>query len=286
MAPFRGISPMNVQVPIDLIYLDQNCKVLDVVELFPVSITSASRVPAASVLAVPARTISTTETRRGDQLTFCTQTEIAQKLLRNAESRTGPRAIDCVDSDDDLSTPRQPGKVLPWLNSSTPGAAAEKPYSEIPTVPSAPPSVTNPVPSAQNPTRASKSWLQRLLNPDPPQPRKAPREASPSLTAHFFTGGPPKAHGVRDISATGVFLLTEERWYLGTLIGLTLTDRRPPTPDRSITITAKAVRWGNDGVGLEFVFEKENGRQRDSVMRGATKREMEQFLQRERSGAK
>ncbi|MGA2650080.1 MAG: PilZ domain-containing protein [Terracidiphilus sp.] len=281
MIPFRGISPMNVQVPVDLIYLDHDCNVLDVVELFPVSIASASRVPAASVLAVPAHTISTTETCRGDRLTFCSSTEIAEQLLRNAESETATKAIQDAAPDDGLSTPRQPGKVLPWLSPSTPAFIEEKPLSVIPPATPVPPSVADPAPHAPKPAKASKSWLQRLLNPDPPEPRKTLRVASPSLTAHFFTGGPPKAHGVRDISPTGVFLLTEERWYLGTLIGITLTDSQLKGPERFITVTAKAVRWGNDGVGLEFVFAKENG----GVKGTATKREMEYFLQRDRTAA-
>jgi hypothetical protein len=283
MIPFRGISPMNVQVPIDLIYLDENCNVLDVVELFPVSIAAASRVPAASVLAVPARTIGTTDTRRGDRLTFSTSTELAEKLLRNAESDTVAQATPAAAPDDILLTLKQPGKVLPWLTSPTQGPADKESSSEIPAAAPPPPAVADPVPPAQKPAKAPKSWLQRLLNPDPPEPRKALREATPSLTAHFFTGGPPKAHEVRDISATGVFLVTDERWYQGTVIGLTITDPRLPEASRFITVNAKAVRWGNDGVGLEFVFEKD-GNQRASVMGGATQKEMEHFLQRQRTG--
>jgi hypothetical protein len=286
MIPFRGISPMNVRVPIDLIYLDDNCNVLDVVEMFPVSVTPASGVPAASVLAVPAHTISTTETRRGDRLTFCTPKEIAQLLLQNAESETTAGAVLSTAPGADLSAPRQSARVLPWLNIVTPDFADEKPLSVIPQAAPAPQPVADLVPPAPKPTKPSKSWLQRLLNPDPPQPRKASREASPWLTAHFFTGGPPKAHGVRDISPTGVFLLTEERWYLGTLIGLTLTARQVEGTERHITVSARAVRWGNDGVGLEFVFEKDNGSHRASVMGGATKREMELFLQSEKTSEK
>lgn len=285
MIPFRGISPMNVQVPIDLIYLDDDCNVLDVVELFPVAVATASRVPAASVLAVPAHTVSTTETRRGDQLKFCTSAEIAEQLLRNAESGAVAKVTSDATADDSLFTPRQPGKILPWLNGPTPGLVDEKSSIEPPPAIPVSPSVADPLPPPQNPGKAPKSWLQRLLNPDPPQPRKTSREASPWLTAHFFTGGPPKAHAIRDVSPTGVFLLTDERWYLGTLIGITLTNGQLPSSDRCITVNAKAVRWGNDGVGLEFIFEKENGNQRASVMGGATRREMEQFLQRAKAAA-
>src|SRR5580658_4487138 len=36
LVPFRGISPMSEQTPVDLIYLDANSVVIDVVESFPI----------------------------------------------------------------------------------------------------------------------------------------------------------------------------------------------------------------------------------------------------------
>src|ERR1700761_4393333 len=50
LLPFRGISPTNVRVPIDLIYLDWHCKVIATAESFPISPFSASDASAASVL--------------------------------------------------------------------------------------------------------------------------------------------------------------------------------------------------------------------------------------------
>ena len=35
MAPFRGIPETNMRVPLDLIYLDEDCRVIEVVESFP-----------------------------------------------------------------------------------------------------------------------------------------------------------------------------------------------------------------------------------------------------------
>jgi len=282
LVPFRGISPMNVRVPIDLIYLDHKCDVLDVVELFPVSNTSPSGAPAASVLAVPAHTISTTETRRGDRLTFCAPAEIARRLLRNPESETGTQAKEGAAPDDGESEPKPAGKLFPWLDGSLSSSAGETPSREATPAAPDPQPGADFLPPTQKKTKASKSWLQRWLNPDPRDPRKAPREALTWLAACYFTGGVSKAQPVRDISPTGVFILTEERWYLGTIIRITLTDRRPAAMELSITVNAKAVRWGNDGVGLKFVFGDENGPHRDIVMGGSSRLEMEQFLQRVR----
>ncbi len=107
------------------------------------------------------------------------------------------------------------------------------------------------------PIQPKRSWLERWLFPDTSgqDKRSGARKPAPGLVAHFWTGGPPKSHPVRDISATGMYVLTEERWYLGTQIRITLTKTldEGSRAERSITVMATAVRWGDDGVGLEFV---------------------------------
>jgi hypothetical protein len=112
------------------------------------------------------------------------------------------------------------------------------------------------VPTAA-PIQPKRNWLERWLFPDSAgqDKRSGARKPAPGLVAHFWTGGPPKSQPVRDISATGMYVMTEERWYLGTQIRITLTKslEEGPRAERSITVLATAVRWGNDGVGLEFV---------------------------------
>jgi hypothetical protein len=107
------------------------------------------------------------------------------------------------------------------------------------------------------PIQPKRGWLERWLFPDSSgqDKRTGARKPAPGLIAYFWTGGPPKAQPVRDISATGMYVVTEERWYLGTQIRITLTKTldEGPRAGRSITVMATAVRWGDDGVGLEFV---------------------------------
>jgi hypothetical protein len=52
--------------------------------------------------------------------------------------------------------------------------------------------------------------------------------------------------------------VTEERWYPGTLVLMTLQimDGVEESEERSITVHSRAVRWGNDGVGLQFVLAR------------------------------
>jgi hypothetical protein len=96
--------------------------------------------------------------------------------------------------------------------------------------------------------------LVKLIVPD--ERRKADRQPSPSLAAYYWTGGAPIEHGILDISSTGLFLLTEERWYLGTIVLVTLQKRElaEGNPERSVAIQSKVVRWSENGVGLEFVL--------------------------------
>lgn len=94
-------------------------------------------------------------------------------------------------------------------------------------------------------------------------------------------------HSIRDISSTGLFLVTEERWYPGTVVMMTLQKKGVPvdSPDRSIAVQSRAVRWGEDGVGLQFVLPEANDRKRgmNLLEDGADRRTLEKFLEGFRS---
>jgi hypothetical protein len=112
--------------------------------------------------------------------------------------------------------------------------------------------------------------------------RKNDRQAAPGLAAFFWTGGAPIQHGIRDISPTGLYLLTEERWYLGTIIVITLqrSDAAEGSPERSVAVQSKAVRYGEDGVGLEFLLPetRAGNRGRNMLNSGADRGTLEKFL--------
>lgn len=86
--------------------------------------------------------------------------------------------------------------------------------------------------------------------------RRAERRVSPDLAAYHWTSSYPKQEIVRDISATGVFLETRERWVPGDLISLTLQRRGPLEGnfERRVAVQARAVRWSDEGIGLSFVL--------------------------------
>ena len=145
--------------------------------------------------------------------------------------------------------------------------------------------------SSQTEARHSKpkrGWLDRWLYPEPADKRRVARETTPGLIARFWSGGPPQAHPVRDISASGLFVVTEERWYLGTQILITLTKpaQGKTQAESTITMHAVAVRHGSDGVGLEFVLNDPRNRRetQQTFTQGGNEDQLAEFMERMRAG--
>ena len=65
------------------------------------------------------------------------------------------------------------------------------------------------------------------------------------------------SHEIRNISATGFYLLTRERWHPGTLVTMTLqrsdVAKENSGTEHYISVLSKVVRLGQDGVGFAFV---------------------------------
>lgn len=273
IVPIQAIAPTSVRIPLDLIYLDRSSVVVDAVESFPIAQPVAAG-SATSVLALPAQSIHSSGTRPGDSLILCTPEEMKHRLQQLAENEAPP-AVHTANApspnlapanpvpQNDLPGPKTPGNVLPFIDRANPRPSSETVAAEpVPAVQPAPPTpAAEPQPKQEAAPRwkvaDSRSWFQRLLEPEPPDPRKAQREMLTGLVAYFFTGGRPVAQNVRDISSTGVFVYTEERWYPGTVVRITLTDQHDPSTERSLTVNAKVVRATNDGVGFQFLLKDE-----------------------------
>lgn len=87
--------------------------------------------------------------------------------------------------------------------------------------------------------------------------RRADRQDAPELVAYCWEGGTSRPHEVRDISSNGVYLVTDIRWYPGTqiLLNLQRTWMEPNQLHRSISVRARVIRHGLDGLGLAFVMD-------------------------------
>ena len=107
--------------------------------------------------------------------------------------------------------------------------------------------------------RALRWLFPHLVDEDPfktRERRRAERQSLPGLIAYFFTGGAPEPQKIRDISVTGFYLETEDRWMPGTVVRMTLqkAGSTGDDPSDTITVNSRIVRWGSDGEGFEFML--------------------------------
>jgi hypothetical protein len=259
---FRKIAPTSVRFPVDLVFLDDLLVVLNPVESFPMEPVGVSSSRAASVLVLPAGTLAQGEIRRGDQMVIAAPDQMKRHLQRVQREQVSTRdtaAINLGEKPPNGTAQQSEQANEPWMRAECVSEPAESggngPDETDPDLcEMREPDASSSDAATQWRNDAPKNWFLRLLLGDSPEPRKVTREALPGLIAYFFTGGAPVEHPVRDISTSGLYILTRERWYVGTVVRLTLTDQHRRTVERSITVNAKVVRSGNDGVGLEFIL--------------------------------
>jgi Flp pilus assembly protein TadG len=118
--------------------------------------------------------------------------------------------------------------------------------------------------------------------------RTAERQEGPYLVAHYWDGAAPKPHDIRDISLTGLYLVTEQRWYPGTLVMISLqkVGATEDDPDRTIMVNAKVVRSDAEGVGLQLMLPETPGSRGDKTFgaAGVDRKTFRGFLKRLRNG--
>jgi hypothetical protein len=128
--------------------------------------------------------------------------------------------------------------------------------------------------------------LQRWLEGNPSKldgVRRGTRVSGPGLVAFYWSGGNSKPHEVVDISTSGFYLRTRERWIPNTLVRMTF--QRPHLREgnlrQTISILARVVRIDDDGVGHEFVTTEAllRVRTRDVIPdQGTDQKVLEKFL--------
>jgi hypothetical protein len=98
-----------------------------------------------------------------------------------------------------------------------------------------------------------KGWLDKFLKPDPD---RADRRPVRDFAAYRWAGSALKQEAAKNVSSSGVYLLTDVRWQPGTVLTLTLQREGPVelSTKHRITTQARVVRCGHDGVGLSFVL--------------------------------
>jgi uncharacterized protein len=86
VVPSSGVHTWGVLFPLDLIYLDENHRVVYLNEHFPRFRIAPLRIEAASVLELPTHTIYSSRTETGDELLICTVEEMEEKLKAESTS--------------------------------------------------------------------------------------------------------------------------------------------------------------------------------------------------------
>ena len=95
--------------------------------------------------------------------------------------------------------------------------------------------------------------LQRLGEPEQP---RAERWPATGLSALYGIESASRPAGIKDVSASGVYLLTDERFPTGQAVNLILRLNSEPesNSELQISVQTRAAWQGEDGVALEFVL--------------------------------
>lgn len=87
VVPSCGVHSLGVLFPLDLIYLDEDHRVIQFVEHFPRFSVAPLRTQVASVLELPTHTIYSSQTQPGDQLLICPIEEMESRLKKETTSQ-------------------------------------------------------------------------------------------------------------------------------------------------------------------------------------------------------
>ncbi len=280
MTPYRGVPAVRGLSPIDLVYLDEDYRIIQIVESYPTAHIEPLTTPASSVIALPAHSVRTSRSEPGDLLVICVAEEMENRLAQ-------------------LANPSQPAPAPPPPPSRQSNSGVRRPISrnEGPRLSISRSSIS------RDHSRQLQIAIQKLDQKDEQEKeeekklgpiqrfirwlstdrRRALRHAVPGLVAYYWTGGAPQAYHIGDISDSGIFLLTEERWFPGTMILMTLqrTDTSGNEAGNAIAVQTRVARWDKNGVGLAFVPSKASSTGDDSFSdNGASKKTIERFIKK------
>ena len=241
LSPFRGMPATKGLTPVDVIYLDEDNRVIQAIESFPNYAIETAREQPASALILASHTIFSSQTQPGDTLLICYADEMEDRL--GSSTRSNRLSSQSSSSGRFGSAQAVVAEPPPETTRAAELFTAHQKLIEKESFESEASSTTN------------VSWFIRFLRWLSTDRRASKRHPLPGLVAYYWTGGAPQAFHIADISNVGLYLLTDERWFPGTMILMTLqrTNTDGDDPDDFISVLTKVIRWGSDGVGLTFV---------------------------------
>ena len=236
LRPFRGIPEARTLPRFDLVYLDERQRVIKGAESFSAKEFAPFSGRVASAIVLPPQTIATAHVRAGDQLKIAPRNDQEMEVL-------------LAKSDDKVDSAVQPAKTVKAVQNLD---EAEKPATLFGYPPLA----------VEEKHSALGRFLHWLLPEEEKSSdrRRSERWFSPGLIAYYWNGASPESYALKDISLNGFYLITDERWRADTIIQMRL-QRADLTQaqDDSVAVTARVVRWGVDGVGLNTIFAEAAG---------------------------
>ncbi len=94
-----------------------------------------------------------------------------------------------------------------------------------------------------------KTWISNLKD------RRESKRMSLPLVAYYWNGSTPQAYQVRCVSQTGAYIVTSDRWYMGTVLQLTVHYGDGSVPGSPCQVVrAKLVRFGPEGFAVRFMY--------------------------------
>ena len=252
LKPFRGFPDGRWLPAMDLVYLDENCRVLEGIQFSPDFHSAPLRAKAESVLVLPPHTLYSTQTFAGDQLIICAAEELALLL----SGKLHPDFATQPNLDSSSSTAESPNRrVVVPVQSKEQTTRAQTSGQRL----------AGQSGECSEETRDStiKGRFLRWLCPESDR-RRTMRFYEPNLDAYYWTGGAPEPHKIRDIGYGGFYMFHDQRWPIGTTVQMTL--QRPGASGESstewISVESKVVGWGPDGMSFEFSSAESEGRHR------------------------
>ena len=266
MRHYRGIPQVPGVPPLDLVYLDDDNRVVQEVDSYPRLQERSLNPRVTSALVLPAHTVFASQVEPGDALVIASQEEIDRLIgalpgghRRSSGSKRGTGHTPSQVDD-------HAGQVRSAIRQLK-GSGVQAP---------------------ERPPDSRMARLLQWLSQSPADRQRMHRYPLPALVAYHWMNTGPAVYHVGDMSGTGCYLLTEERPAPGTVILMTLqrTGADGESLGESIVVQAVVIRWGPDGVGMKFHPAKSaDGRRAQHTMApGASKQELDAFLKRLRPG--
>jgi len=108
------------------------------------------------------------------------------------------------------------------------------------------------------------------------------------MVAYYWEGGKSEPHAVREASCSGLYLVTNHRWYPGTIVTMTLQRTKSSVVDawNAITLRGRVVRSEDDGVAFAFeLASNKNNRAGKDPPLEIDMKTVDSFLKRAQSDA-